>query len=246
MKMNIIKFCFIAAWILASFEAAFGDSFELGLAGDFRILRLKSGAVPIEVRQEAQDPSIVNPYSGRYFGRDRIGTYNPGSRFRFLEAGVFGQYTIDLGSPLKPYLRGEFQYPFLASTHEGKYGRGYTYENVLGSGADYVRYTYGIKYKYAYYFEPELGLRYEFDESFSVSLGVSFQELELEYYKGIEAWGSTRHLQKLGSSRHDLVNYKLRLRKETSDSFFFSLEPSYTNSDGIRGYGIALSACKRY
>lgn len=241
------KLCVITACLIASCGAASGKGgFELGLAADFRSLKLKSEAIPLNVMQEAQDPSIVNPYSGNYFGRDTIGTYNPTETFKFLEAGVFGQYTFDLGSPLKPYLRGEFQYPFVASTHEGNYGEGYTYDVVLGSGADYVRYTYGIKYRYAYFFEPEAGLRYEADDTFSISFGVSFQRLELEYYKGIEAFGETKYLYKLDSSAHDLVNYKLRIRKDTKSDLFFSIEPSYTVGDGLEGYGIALSLCKNY
>jgi len=242
-----VKLCVIAVCLIASCGSALGKGvFELGLAADFRSLKLKSDAIPSSVRQEAQDPSIVNPYSGNYFGSDTIGTYDPKETFRFLEAGVFGQYTFDFGSPLKPYLRGEFQYPFVTSTHEGDYGEGYTYEKVLGSGVDYVRYTYGIEYKYAYFFEPEVGLRYGTDDNSSISFGVSFQKLELEYYKGIEAYGKTQYLYKLDSSTHNLLNYKLRIRQKIKSNLFFSIEPSYTNGNGVEGYGIAFSMCQNY
>lgn len=216
------------------------NPFELGVAVDWRNIKLDSGAIPDSVKQEAQDPSIVNPYSGHYFGKETIGTYSPDDTFRMLETGLYGQYTFGSGSALKPYLRGEFQYPFMASTHEGEYGHGYTYDRVLGSGSDYVRYTYGIKYEYAYFFEPEAGLRYDFDDSSSVYLGVSFQRLELTYYKGIEAWGNTEHLYKLGSSKHDLINYKVRFMDALSRNISLYLEPSYTKGDGLEGWGVGL------
>ncbi|GEM_PF-1521107 len=241
------KLCVIAVCSIASCGSASAKGvFELGLAADFRSLKLKSDAIPSSVMQEAQDPSIVNPYSGNYFGKDTIGTYDPKETFRFLEAGVFGQYTFDFGSPLKPYLRGEFQYPFVTSTHEGDYGEGYTYEKILGSGVDDVRYTYGIEYKYAYFFEPEVGLRYEADDTCSISFGIGFQRLELEYYKGIEAYGKTQYLYKLDSSTHDLFNYKLRISADITSNLSFSVEPSYTNGNGVEGYGIAFSMCQNY
>ena len=242
LKLCVITACLISLCGTASAKG----NFELGLAADFRALKLKRQAIPFNVRQEAQNPSIVNPYTDNYFGKDTIGTYNPTETFRFLEAGLFGQYTFDLGSPWKPYLRGEFQYPFDVSTHEGDYGEGYTYDIVLGRGADYVRYTYGIEYKYAYFFEPEVGLRYGTDNNSSISFGVSFQKLELEYYKGIEAYGETKYLYKIDSSTHNLLNYKLRIRQKIKSNLFFSIEPSYTNGDGLEGYGIALSMCKNY
>ena len=236
------KTILIIAVVLASTATA--NTLEMGLSSDFRSLRLKD--VPPEVKQEAMNASIVNPYSGRYFGKDTIGTYNPKENFKFIEVGLFGQYTFDLDSELKPYVRGEFQYPFLASTHKGHYGHRYTYEQVLGSGSDYVRYTYGIEYRYAYWFEPEIGLKLESDDGRSISFGVSYQRLELNYYKGIEAWGSTKHLYKIGQSKHDLFNYKLRFRWDVSDSLMLDLEPTYSHGDNLEGYGIALSICKKY
>jgi hypothetical protein len=228
-------------------DATGESAFQLGLATDFRTLRLKKEAIPPSVRQEAQDPSIVNPYSGNHFGIDTIGAYDPTERFRFLDAGVFGQYNCDVDFPVKPYLRAELQYPFRASTDEGNYGKGYTYDVVLGSGSDDVRYTYGIRYKYAYFLEPEAGLTYEVDDTFKLSFGVSFQRVKLEYYKGIEAWGKTEYLYKIGSSAHDLINYKLRITKEMKpEPYSFCIEPSYTVGDGIEGYGIALSICVNF
>jgi len=244
---SFVKLSFIAGCLFASCGFAFGKGdFELGIAADFRSLELKSRAIPSSVRREAQDPSIVNPYSHNYFGKDTIGAYDPTETFRPLEAGVFGQYTFDLGSPLKPYLRCELQYQSDESTHKGDYGDGYTYEKILGRGEDYVRYTYGIEYDYAYFFEPEVGLRYEVEDTLSISIGVGFQKLELEYYKGIEAYGKTQYLHKIDSSTHNLFNYKLRIRKDITSDIFCSIEPGYTNGDGLEGYGIALSIGMTY
>jgi len=78
--------------------------------------------------------------------------------------------------------------------------------------------------------------------SAALEFGISLQRLELEYYKGIEAWGKTRNLQKLGSSSHDLINYKLRLTREWgAGNTALYLEPVYTSGDGISGFGIGIN-----
>lgn len=237
-----VNLCSIAVCLIALYGSAFGKvDFDLGMAIDFRSLELKNKAIPSAVRQEAWDPSIVNPYSGNYFDKDTIGTYDPKETFRPSDVGVFGQYTFDLGSRFKPYIKAELQYHSDESTHKGDYGDGYTYEKVLGSGVDYVRYTYGIKYDYAYIIEPEVGLRYQADDTFSISFGIGYQKLELEYYKGLEAFGKTQYLYKLDSSTHNLFNYKLCIRADVASDIFYSIEPSYTYGDGLEGYGIALS-----
>ena len=82
-----------------------------------------------------------------------------------------------------------------ASTIDGSNGEGYSYEKVLGSGVDYVRYIYGIKYRYPWLLEPEIGLSYISNDSFSASYGISYQRVKLAYYKGIEAYGRPQNLQ---------------------------------------------------
>jgi len=244
---HIVKIWILAVCFLTPLEVTLSEStFDMGVVADFRSLKLKSDVIPSKVKQEAVDPSIVNPYSGNYFGKNVIGAYDPGETFSFLDAGFFLQYIFDLGPPVKPYLRAELQYPFSASTHKGEFGEGYTYEKILGGGSDYVRYTYGIKYDYKYYIEPEIGFTYNRDDTFTISFGVGYQRLELEYYKGIEAFGETKNLSRLGTSTHDLFNYKLRFRKEISQPFSFSVEPSYCHGNGLEGYSIAVYVVKRY
>jgi len=161
-----------------TFGAEFYKNWEIGLVGKGRSLQLNSSAIPEAVKREATNPSIINPYSGRVFGKEQIGTYDPAQTFSFFEGGLFIKYTVPLRSAIKPYARLEFQYPFDVSTHKGEYGRGYSYEKVLGSGVDYVRYTYGIEYKYPLWLEPEIGLSYVKENSYSVSFGVGYQRLE--------------------------------------------------------------------
>jgi hypothetical protein len=242
--------CLFVSGIAQGAERRDFKDLEVGLAFDLRKVVPKEKAIPQRVRQEASNPSIVNPYSGNYFDKDKIGTYNPRGHFNFYEVGLFAKYTLPLDFPIKPYFRAEILYPFLASTHKGSFGRGYTYSKVLGGGVDYVRYIYGIKYEYKYWLEPEIGLSYLKEDSFSISFGIGFQELKLTYLKGIEAWGEPQYYEDLASSKHTLYNYKVNFTKFFIDKDFFkktiyllSLEPSITrsNNNEIRGWSIALS-----
>lgn len=239
----LAAYCFCVSGIAQGAEKSDFKNFEMGMAFDFRKVVPKEEVIPQQVRQEASNPSIVNPYSGNYFDKDRIGTYNPCDDFSFCEIGIFAKYTLPLNLFIKPYFRAEILYPLGASTHRGSYGEGYTYEKVLGSGVDYVRYIYGIKYEYKYWMEPEIGLSYIKKESFSLSFGIGFQELKLTYRKGIEAWGKPKHYEDLASSKHTLYNYKANFTKFIDEEAAFSIEPSITrsNNDEIRGWAIAFS-----
>lgn len=221
------------------------STLEIGVSFDVRGNNLGSDVIPERVKAEASNPWIVNPYSGHYFDKKTIGTYDPTETFFFLDQGLFVKYTIPLNLSIKPYFKVELQYPLYASTHVGSYGEGYTYARVLGSGVDYVRYIYGIEYKYKYFVEPEIGLRYVKADSFSLSFGVGYQRLELNYYKGIEAFGYPQNLEKLGSTTHNLFNYKFNFTK-FFNGLSFSLEPSLTFCEGINGYAIAFSIQKNF
>lgn len=240
---TLVACCFFVSGIAQGNEKSDFKSFEMGIAFDYRKVIPKEEVIPQQVRQEASNPSIVNPYSGNYFGKDEIGTYDPYDDFSFCEIGIFVKYTLPLNLPIKPYFKTEILYPFGASTDRGSYGKGYTYERVLGGGVDYVRYIYGIKYEYKYWMEPEIGLSYIKKESFSLSFGIGFQELKLTYRKGIEAWGKPEHYEDLASSTHTLYNYKANFTKFIDEEAALSIEPSITrsNNDEIRGWGIAFS-----
>lgn len=244
MRRFIIVSVSLLAFVLGvsgfAFSADIYKNLEIGLAFDFRLLRLNAGAIPDQVKKEAANPTTVNPHSGRLFTSKEIGSYDPTENFKFVEAGLFAKYTVPINFPIKPYLRVELQYPLGASTDRGSFGKGYTYEKVLGTGVDYVRYIYGMEYKYSYWLEPEIGLSYVKANRYSISLGVSYQRLELEYKKGIEAWGSPESLKTLGTSQHDLFNYKLNFTKYWGD-LAFSFEPSLTTGNGVDGGAIALS-----
>ena len=239
----LAAYCFFVSGIAQGAKKSDFENFEIGIAFDYRNVVPTEEAIPQQVRQEASNPSIVNPYSGHYFGKDKIGTYNPRDKFDCLEIGLFAKYTLPVNFFIKPYFRVEILYPFGASTDKGSFGRGYTYAKVLGGGVDYVRYIYGIKYEYKYWMEPEIGLSYIKKESFSLSFGIGFQELKLTYRKGIEAWGEPNHYEDLASSKHTLYNYKANFTKFLGEGYALSVEPSITrsNNDEIKGWAIAFS-----
>jgi len=239
----LVACCFCVSGIAQGAKKSDFENFEIGIALDCRNVAPTEEAIPQQVRQEASNPSIVNPYSGHYFDKDTIGTYNPHDEFDFLEIGLFAKYTLPVNFFIKPYFRIEILYPFWASTDEGSFGRGYTYEKVLGGGVDYVRYIYGIKYEYEYWMEPEIGLSYVKPGSFSLSCGVGFQKLKLTYRKGIEAHGEPEYYEDLACSKHILYNYKANFTKFLGEGYALSVEPSITRSDDdeIRGWGMAFS-----
>jgi len=244
--MLVLLLCVLFSATLTSSALAadvYGSKpWEMGFVGTYRSLRLSNSAIPDAVKKEAANPSITNPYSGRTFGKNEIGTYDPSQTFSFSEWGLFAKYTLPLRSHFRPYLRLELQYPYQVSTHEGDYGKGYSYERVLGGGVDYIRYTYGIKYEYAFWVEPEIGLSYVKDNSYSISLGIGYQRLELTYYKGIEAFGKTQNLQQLGSTTHDLYNIKFDVTKYFwGKTMAVSFTPAVITGSGINGWSIGAS-----
>jgi len=215
-------------------------NFEAGLEGYWQNIRLKHSGVPESVRNEAANLSITNPYSGRSFGKREIGTFNPTENFKFFNVGLFGKYTIPLKFPIRPYLKMGLGYPISASTNKGEEGEGYTYERVLGSGVDFVRYVYGIKFEYPWYVQPEAGVSY-LKHWYSLSFGVGYQRLRLTYYKGVEAFGDP-HMEKIGESGHNLFNFKFKLSAFAFNCLGISLEPIYTFGDRVNGWGGGLSA----
>ncbi len=249
MKKNIIVIGLLITCCLfvASIAQAAGKDglkgFEIGVAFDFKKVVPKQEIIPEEVRREAANPSIVNPHSGHYFDKDTIGTYDPYDKFSFCDLGIFVKYTVPLDFFIKPYLRTEILYPLDASTHKGSYGEGYTYAKVLGGGVDYVRYVYGIEYSYKYWMQPEIGLIYIKEGSFSLSVGVGFQALKLTYKKGIEAWGKPDDYEVLASSEYTLYNYKATFTKFIDKESTFSIGPIITRTAGdkIAGWGLGFS-----
>ncbi len=245
-KYMIATITLTACLSIISGKALGAGPFEIGISFDIRGTNLKSEVIPEQVKEEAANPWIINPYSGHYFGKDTIGAYDPTETFIFVDGGLYVKYTVPIKFPVRPYFRTELQYPILASTHKGYYNQGYSYFKLLAtSGVDYVGYFYGIEYKYKYFIEPELGVSYVKESSFSLSFGVSYQKLELNYYKGIEAYGVPGHYQKLGSSTHNLFNYKFNFTK-FFNGFSFSVEPSLTFCKGIDGYAVAFSIQKNF
>jgi len=237
--LNVLFLATLTASALAA-DVYGSKSWEMGFAGTYRSLHLGNSAIPDAIKKEAANPSITNPYSGRVFGKNEIGTYDPSQTFSFSEWGLFAKYTLPLSSPFRPYLRLELQYPYQVSTHEGDYGSGYSYQKVLGSGVDYIRYTYGIKYEYTFWVEPEIGLSYVKD-SYSVSAGFGYQRPKLTYYKGLEAFGKTRNLQELGSTTHDIYIIQFDATKHFWDSMAISFRPAFITGNGFDGWSIGAS-----
>jgi hypothetical protein len=235
------------AWVLLGLflvtsNVAFGAlPFELGVEADWRQINLGNGAIPPEVKAEADDPSIVNPYSDRLFEKDVIGTYDPKEDFSGTDWAVYAQYTVPVEFRVQPYVRVSLGIPWFNSTHTGSFGEGYTYSKVLGSGVDFVRYTYGIKYEAQLFFEPEIGFNLVNRDRHTISCGVSYQRFQLTYYKGIEAHGRTTHLYELASAGYDVLTYKLRCTTSLG-SWRISIEPSLIQGAGVTGYGVAVTA----
>lgn len=237
--LNVLFLATLTTGSLAA-EVYGSKSWEMGFAGTYRNIHLSNSAIPDAVKKEAANPSITNPYSGRTFDKNRIGTYDPSQTFSFSEWGLFAKYTLPLRSLFRPYLRLELQYPYQVSTYEGDYGKGYSYERVLGGGVDYIRYTYGIKYEYTFWVEPEIGLSYVKD-SYSVSVGVGYQRLKLTYYKGIEAYGQTQNLHELGSSTHDIYIIHLDATKHFGESLAISFRPAFITGNGVDGWSLGAT-----
>jgi len=238
--LNVLFLATLTSGALAA-DVYGSKSWEMGLAGTYRNLHVGNSVIPEAVKKEAANPTITNPYSGRTFNKNRIGTYDPSQTFSFGEWGLFAKYTLPLRSHFRPYLRLELQYPYQVSTHEGEYGKGYSYERVLGGGVDYIRYIYGIEYKYTFWLEPEIGLSYVKDNSYSISIGVGYQRLELNYYKGIEAFGQTQNLQHLASTTYDLYNIKLNLTKYFWDKTMAVSFTSAVTTGNVDGWSIGAS-----
>jgi hypothetical protein len=216
---------------------------ELGLAFGGRGIYIDESAVPQSVKDESKNPTITNPYNGRVFTKAEIGTYDPGDDLEFFTGNIFFQYRTPLDFPIKPYFRFTFDLTLEETTRDGSYGSGYTYEQVLGSGVDYVLYVYGMDLDFGWWV-PEAGLSYVKDDDWTVALGASYQQLEISYYKGVESFGKPGHWEKIDSSKYDLWSTSLRfayLGKYTTSS----LSTSYTyGGKGINGwtafFGIAV------
>lgn len=231
--------------------AAAKGRIEVGISLGFSSLEIEDSAIPQSVKDEASNPSIVNPFSGRLFDKSTIGTYDPGETFNYGDLGISVHWILNKNSRFSPYAGGILFYPFKTgedydiSTHKGSFGKGYTYSNVLGGGVDFVRYTYGIRYEKGLLnlVEPEVGIKLN-DDEFGVSFGVSYRRVDLTYYKGIEAFGSTEFLTELGSSQHNVFTYRLRIsgKLEDEENAWWGMAPSYSTGDGLRGWGIGMYA----
>lgn len=246
----IVVFILFLALPVHADEGAFfkKGSWELGIFADFRSVKVDDDKIPQAVWDEAANPSIVNPHSGRLFGPEEIGTYDPNDKnLPLLELGVYGSWIMPLKLAFKPYLRLDIGYPVITGNDSGSYGEGYNYENVLGSGVDYVRYVQGGDIRNPWYVKPWFGFVYNNDKGefpFRVSLGASYHPLEIEWKKGIEAWGDTESQETLDSEEFNVWEIKgsFGLGGGTDGNpFVFTLEPTYTGGDGISAWGIGAS-----
>lgn len=247
-KLLIVSFVFVIlattvlGEILGQFNASLGfDNAKYGL---------DTGRIPAAVIAEAANPTMTNQFSGTVFDKTRIGTYDPANYSRQghpidwkLRTGADLGFDIASKADQSVYLRVNVCLGQQYSSINGSYGEDYAYAKAVGAGlapVDNVRYVYGVKMRQNL-LRPEVGYRWVQEYSEDVDgriyvkkgqeLGLEYRELNAYYYKGMEAFGSTKNPTLLGkSSQHILM-----LRgKYYFDRFGVDVAVPISNGKGFR------------
>lgn len=231
-------------------EGKYGSLFYLSSLS-YGNLRVTSDAIPDAVLAEAQDPHITNPYSGHTFDKTTIGTYDAHEKFKFVELDLGVGYQL----PKVPlYVAGEIElvmgsyhgdgaddFQFGLSSHDGTYGSGYTYSNLLAhGGVDYVRYFYGMDVDLEPLIKPKIGLQLVKNDTLQIAIEGEYQRVDIDYYKGIEAFGSEHHYTKLAEESYDVYETNVLIGGNDEEGEWNILLGRYFG-DGIEGFNVGLS-----
>ena len=235
-------------------------SFMADIGIDAKGIVISDEGVPQAVREEANNPTIVNHYTGRRFDKNTIGTFSPREHLVMPCWNMGAKYVF----PIIPiFVGGEFQFPLYGErTDDGRLGEDYSYANVLGTGADFVRYFYGIRYN-TMIAKPVAGIHIEFPsrgDRFFMESSVKYERANLEYIKGIESYEDTHTIYKIAEQDLNIfdVDFKIGaaligdrskgglIADKTRGLIFLHGGPLIIDKSGIDGWVVGVGAGLRF
>lgn len=218
----------IRKWIAIEVGADGGPDFDFDI---------ESGALPSAVRSEGANPTITNNRSGTMFDVDDIGQFNPSPGDYSVDDNRFYLRLILNRWRVKPFV--ELGHADVnnnsdeESTANGSFGDGYSYFNLLRRGGiDFVGYWYGVETE-SENFSPGAGFIVDVHPHVNIVARVRRTSYTIDYFKGIEAFGSPEQTVKIASQDLDVDSYSLQLEFQ-GGPIVFSAGPTFRHSpDGV-------------
>jgi len=206
---------------------------KFGCEVSYTDLEITGDAVPEAVKMEAANPTIYHHRSGNTFTKGKIGVFNPGESFKGFEVSIYLRL-LSTNWRIRPFLELGINHVFTKSTNDGHNTIGYSYCKTLGSGIDRICYWYGIDYNMEL-FSPAIGVSFDIAGGNRLVARVKYQELELDYEKGREAFGKPEGIICLASEKYEIYTFLLGLEFYKNDVLYI-IGPQYRSATkGMKG-----------